>query len=341
MKQTREDLKKMQSWDLNTKIRVSQTRILEWCIKYDFNICISFSAGKDSCVLADLVAYVWSVNKENHGNQSLKLVYSDTGMEFIDVKKHAEIFRDYLAKKHNINVELIMVKPEMNTHRVFKEIGYPIISKKTARQLRELQNPKESNFNTRRLYASGEKQDGSRTKSFELSKKWKRIFNVDEENYTAEIPFKVSEECCHYFKKTPLTKYQKESGTHPFVGTMASDSDTREHAWYSTGCNDFKKGGQSKPISFWLEQDVLTYIKTYNIPISSVYGNIVEIDGKLKTTGEHNTGCKYCMFGCHLEKGENRFERLKKIEPNSYDYAMREENGLGMAKVLDYIKVKY
>lgn len=50
MKHTRQDLKIMQGWSLERKIRVTQTRILEWYMRYDGQVFISFSGGKDSTV---------------------------------------------------------------------------------------------------------------------------------------------------------------------------------------------------------------------------------------------------------------------------------------------------
>ena len=88
------------------------------------------------------------------------------------------------------------------------------------------------------------------------------------------------------------------------------------------------------------------YIKKYNIPYCSVYGDIVldeKVDGievlegqinlidylgcydkndVLKTTGCNRTGCIFCMFGCHLEKEPNRFQRLKETHPRQYDYCI-------------------
>lgn len=133
------------------------------------------------------------------------------------------------------------------------------------------------------------------------------------------------------------------------------------------GCNGFDmKSPISNPMSFWTEQDVLLYIKTRNLPICSVYGEIVEdsddaISGQLsifdyqkasdmelfdldlpllKTTGCSRTGCMFCGYGCHLEKeGEGRFERMKETHPKQYDYIMRpkEEGGLDYKKVIDWI----
>lgn len=75
----------------------------------------------------------------------------------------------------------------------------------------------------------------------------------------------------------------------------------------------------------------------YSSPIAAVYGEIVatDTDGneyapnpmmcagcKLKTTGADRTGCIYCAFGFHLEKGETRFQRLARTHPRQYEYCM-------------------
>lgn len=72
----------------------------------------------------------------------------------------------------------------------------------------------------------------------------------------------------------------------------------------------------------------------------------------LETTGCKRTGCIFCMFGCHLEKEPNRFQRLKETHPRQYQYCIGggeyvegilqpSKEGLGLAKVLDYMGVKY
>ena len=109
------------------------------------------------------------------------------------------------------------------------------------------------------------------------------------------------------------------------------------------GCNSFKSGGQSKPMSFWREQDVLQYLSLTGIPYCSVYGDIVKEGEKFKTTGEDRTGCMFCMYGAHIEKEPNRFQRMKETHPKQWEYCMKpvEDGGLGLAAVLDYIGVKY
>ena len=120
-----------------------------------------------------------------------------------------------------------------------------------------------------------------------------------------------------------------------------------------------------KPMSFWTEQDVLHYLQGENIPYCSVYGDIAASDGendygatlidcKMHCTGCQRTGCMFCGFGAHLEKGENRFERMKHTHPKHYDFCIGggaydpadgmwkpSEKGLGYGRVLDFIGVRY
>ena len=154
---------------------------------------------------------------------------------------------------------------------------------------------------------------------------------------------KISNQCCNVMKKTPAHKFNKESGLYPIIGTMACESVLRKKEWLRSGCNAFsKENPSSQPISFWTEQDVLKYLKEYNIPYPSVYGEILINDkGKYYTTGCDRTGCVFCGYGCHL-KSDKRFERLKETHPKLYEYCMKtwDEGGLGMKEVLEFIGVK-
>lgn len=69
----------------------------------------------------------------------------------------------------------------------------------------------------------------------------------------------------------------------------------------------------------------MQYIKAFNLPVAEVYGDIVSTcENKLCTTGCSRTGCVWCAYGSHMEKGEDRrFLRLKQTHPQMYDYCMR------------------
>jgi 3'-phosphoadenosine 5'-phosphosulfate sulfotransferase (PAPS reductase)/FAD synthetase len=91
-------------------------------------------------------------------------------------------------------------------------------------------------------------------------------------------------------------------------------------------------------MSFWNKQNVLEYLLLTGIPYAGIYGEITADPktGRLKTTGAQRTGCAYCMFGAHLEKTPNRFQRMAAEHPNMYDYCM---NKIGCGAVLDYLGV--
>ena len=122
------------------------------------------------------------------------------------------------------------------------------------------------------------------------------------------------------------------------MGTLAEESALRTTHYIKNGCNAFdSKRPKSTPLGFWTNQDILEYIKINNIKIPSVYGDIVECEEGLKTTGCDRTGCIFCCYGMSQEK-ENRFLRLEKTHPKLHKYCMSE---LGMADVLDYMNIKY
>ena len=194
------------------------------------------------------------------------------------------------------------------------------------------------------------------------------MYNKSKYKFMLEAPFEVSNMCCSVMKKSPVHKYAKESGRKAITAQMASESKLRTQQWLKNGCNGFDlKSPISNPMSFWTEQDVLLYIKQNNLPICPVYGDVVEIldgteevegqltmsdvpgwedqelfDAKrplLKTTGCDRTGCMFCGFGCQMEKGEGRFERMKRTHPKQYDYIMRpcEDGGLNYKEIIDWI----
>lgn len=189
-------------------------------------------------------------------------------------------------------------------------------------------------------------------------------YNQEKWKFLLDAPFKISNKCCFIMKKTPLKKFNKEHKAHPMTAEMAEESRLRKQEWLNNGCLGFDmKEPKAMPMSFWLEQDVLQYIKENNVEIPSVYGNVIEdvgiVDGfeqlsmcetgcKLKTTGCSRTGCMFCLFGSHLEKGKSRFEKMKETHPKLYDYCINggefvdgswqpNQKGLGLGFVIDKI----
>lgn len=140
-------------------------------------------------------------------------------------------------------------------------------------------------------------------------------------------------------KEHPLHKYAREHHLYMILGTMASESVRRQSSYLKTGCNAYlKRDPTSQPMSFWTEQDVLAYLKMTGLSYASVYGEIFEEAGKLTTTGVKRSGCMFCMFGAHLEKEPNRFQRMEVTHPKQYDFCIHK---LGCGDVLDYLHIPY
>lgn len=233
----------------------------------------------------------------------------------------------------SIEVETIMDTPkDKNGKRIiFKDVilneGYPILSKNISRQIGDVQRLGQDCWAARCF-------DGRETGMYDM-RRWK---------YVLSAPYKVSNKCCEIMKKRPAHRFTKLSGLMPIIGTMACESRQRKTEWLHNGCNAFnKKNPSSQPMSFWTEQDVLECLVKYEIPYSSVYGEIKKNEkGEWYTTGYNRTGCMFCGYGCHLEKEPNRFQMLKNTHPKVWDYCMKsvEDGGLGMREVLEYIGVK-
>ena len=231
-------------------------------------------------------------------------VFVDTGLEYPEI-------RQFVKTKDNVT----WLRPKMSFKEVIEKYGYPVVSKEQAGWIKDYQ------------IGGTEKR---RNRINKVSKKWQ---------YLKDAPFKISDECCNKIKIDPIKKYEKETGRKCILGNLASESSRRIQSYLKFGCNAFDlKRPISTPLGFWTDQDILRYLKEYGIPYSSIYGDIVEKDGEIFTTGEKRTGCMWCMFGSHLDSEPNRFQRMKISHPKQYDYCI---NKLGLGEVLDYIGVKY
>lgn len=296
-------LKQMQGLPLDVKIEKTKLRIREWCEHWDGQVYVSFSGGKDSTVLLHIARQEYP---------EIKAVFADTGLEYPEV-------RDFVKTIENVE----WVKPKMNFKDVIEKYGYPVISKEQAQFIQQYRNAKSEKTKDTRL-------NGNKWGQGKISKKWL---------YLLDAPFKISEQCCNIMKKNPVKKFEKETGLQPMIGVMAQESSKRVQDYLKHGCNAFDaKRPVSRPIGFWTEQDILQYLKLYDIPYATIYGEIAERERALYLTGCDRTGCMFCMFGCHLEKDPNRFQRMKETHPKLYEYCI---NKLGCGKVLDYIGVPY
>ena len=285
-------LKQYQAMPLGAKVRMSITRIEQWLDHWEDQCYVAFSGGKDSTVLLDLV---WKVNPR------IPAVFVDTGLEYPEIREFVKSYGD----------RVVWLKPKMPFNEVIEKYGYPVVSKEVSQKIHEVRTTKSDKLRHKRLHGAD-----NAYKSGKIPSKWQRLIPAD---------FKISHKCCDIMKKHPCKQYEKATGRKPFVGMMASDSHARKQIYVRSGCSSFERKIQSRPLAFWLEEDVWEYIKETDLNYCSVYDN-----------GCDRTGCMFCMFGVHMEQGENRFQRMRRTHPKQWNYCI---NKLGCGKVLDYIGV--
>lgn len=109
---TKEDLAELQALPLELKIKLTQRRIREWYQYFGGQVCVSFSGGKDSTVLLDIVRGIYP---------DVPAVFSDTGLEYPEIK-------EFVKTKENVEI----VRPKINFRQVIETYGYPLVSKEVA-----------------------------------------------------------------------------------------------------------------------------------------------------------------------------------------------------------------
>lgn len=327
-----ERLKELQSLPLDRKILITQSKIIEWYVRHQGKCVVSFSGGKDSTLLLHLVRQIYP---------DVKGVFFDTGLEYPEN-------RDFVLSQGNI----LVIKPKLHFREILTKYGYPVISKMVSQGIASARRGVPC---SQKMFNGGYARKDGRTSVFDF-RKYKPLI---------DLPIKFSDVCCKYSKKLPALELSKNMGYSFFVGTTAEESKLRRAQWLKTGCNAFdSKPATSKPLSFWLEYDILTYLKQHNIPISKIYGEIfcANFLNKLECSKASRTGCIYCAFGAHLES-RSRFQLLKQTHPKLYNYCMGggqwikndsptdywapkeiwvpSKTGLGLAKVFDMVNQIY
>ena len=309
---TRSDLSQMQALPLNIKIRMTQERIRQWVHEYGVDgVFVSFSGGKDSTVLLDLV----------------RKLYPDIPAVFVDVPTQYPELREFAKTFENVEI----IRPKISFAKVCEKYGFPLFSKEISETIdsarKYLTRLEQNNTISQTDRQTGRQISGAyavadilgvdrRTKQakeqyarlkkgiipnidFEtapvrvqalwekvvhktggvVTNEYSKMYDRSHYQYMLDAPFEVSNMCCKVMKKAPIHEYEKSTGRKAITGQMAEESRLRTSAWLQHGCNAFDaKYPISNPLSFWREQDVLQYIYEKKLPICSVYGEVVKVE---------------------------------------------------------------
>lgn len=275
------DLWQMQSLPLEAKIRMTKYRIRQWVEYYgEDGVYVSFSGGKDSTVLLDLVRQMYS---------NVTAVFVDTGLEYPEIREFVKTFSN-----------VVWLKPKKNFKQVITEYGYPFISKEVsdkvdgARKYMQALNDAQSRERESRTvrYAwgiadllgidrRGEAKESPEYLSLKIgiipseTSRYQQVvgtyknkdgsvskYCMPRYKFFLEAPFNLSASCCRIMKKSPVHSYGRKTHKKPMTAQMASESRLRTAQWLRNGCNGFEMTSPiSNPMSFWTEQDVLLYIE--------------------------------------------------------------------------------
>ena len=364
---TEAEVRKMWLRSYEEQIGIAQAKALEAIVRTDGKVVVSLSGGKDSAMMLYIIAQMWACS--NHKNDKLIVMFADTSNEFNCMRKYVRELCSYIENAFEIEIDLKIVRGDKHYFDVVEEVGFPFISKKVARCVRDVKATlkrlnltyadiepllpetytrkhfKECSQASNRLREMGfndtvilnltkitSKNDWC--ESYFLPVQWRPLLDA---------PFDVSEECCKELKKDPIKYASKEIGKLlPMVGEMAAESRDRLRSYMKTGCNlfDSRQGrNKSKPLGAVTELTVLRFIYEHDFPIAPVYGELI-FDEESETyyfTQESRTGCKLCGFG--IAKDPERYIRVQKYEPQTIKFAFtsRERGGLGYTEICEYL----
>lgn len=298
---------------------------LKYCEKQKENeVLVSFSGGKDSTVLFDLV---FDVHQKIQSKVYLVPAYA-IEITFPSTIKFIKEITAYYQQKSAFIKDPYFVKPKKAWIDILHTKGFPIYSKQISVMLNRLKNSKTKNTLTKIAFGiePSARYKLSYHRLFLLD--WNMTHYFNEKNERVDYFF--SEKCCDYVKGG--LKHEKRPS---FVGTMANESLLRKQSWIRNGCNIYDKSHpMSRPLSIWNSNDVWDYIKNKKLKINDAYGydeKTHNID-KLRFS---RLGCTSCPLGTSIEeivankfskddklateyKHRNRFEKLYEYAPSLY-----------------------
>lgn len=303
---TYNEARELLSLPYEIKIKKTEFRLREFIDFYGTeNVAVSFSGGIDS-------TFALAFIRERYPKVKAISVVAIECLQNIDL----------ITNTPNVQI----VAPRFSQKEIIEKFGFPVVSKKTSKNLQALKNPTAKNEKMRGLALTGITSTGKKAGTYKLAKKWK---------FLIDSPFKISNKCCYYMKETPIRNWCKTNGYASIIATTIEESKSRLDGYCKRGgCNSFEGQGDSVPFSFWTRQDILRYIVEHNITISAAYGEIKQDStGRYFNTGAQRTGCPVCMFGMERDGSPNRFQRLYYEDNRRWNQVIFE---WGYKEVLDY-----
>jgi len=286
---TYDQMTELQRLSLDEKIEFAHETIA-YALAHLENPSVAFSAGKDSTVLLHLV--------QQH-SPGIHVIYGNTSIEFPECVKFARL----LSKEWNLNFHI--AKPEVSFWWTVKHYGWPLMGKTFG--------------------VGGVAHKDSRRQFFDdLAARGE--LNGD---YAIQSEVPISSACCTFLKERPSQKLQKELGIDGvFLGIMASESRQRMFNFLRYGEWYYPKSQQiwkCHPLAIWTDEDIWSYIRTNDVPYSSLY-DMGYHDEAGEWISHKRNGCMFC--GMDIKFKNNHLSIMRRTHPKAWNFIMKKK-GLG------------
>lgn len=246
------------------------------------NFYISFSGGKDSTVLSELVDMALPGNK-------IPRVYANTGIEL-------NMIRNFVYDKQKNDDRVIIIKPTIPIKQMLEKEGYPFKSKMHSAYVEKYQN-KGFEYKSVRAYTGIENTLSGKPMFRQCPKRLRYQF-------TEKNTLKISDKCCLKLKEEPIKKWCDEHNKlYGIVGIMREEGGRR----YNAQCLSFigKKLKNFQPLAVVSKEWEEWFIHQYNIDICDIYKPPYNFT---------RTGCKGCPFALNLQEELNTLEKFFPLE---------------------------
>ena len=241
---------------------------------------ISFSGGKDSCVLSALV------DEAVPGNR-IPRVFINTGIEYNEIVR-------FVREREREDDRFVEIAPSKPIKRILEENGYPFKSKEHSRKVGQWQKGSRSPNIVK--YAKGGEFGCPKSLMYQMAD-WRGL--------------KISDECCHKLKKESARRYERESGRSiAIIGIRMDEGGQRKN---HPGCI-VSKGGRVtkfKPLNVVPGGFEDWYIRERGIKLCGLYGEPYNFE---------RTGCKGCPYALGLEDQLRTMERYMPNERKQCEF---------------------
>ena len=305
---TLQTLQERQSWTLPQKIDHSLGVIDQFASHFDGKVYVSFSGGKDSCVMLSLVEMLI---------QKVPAVFVMTGCE------SPSVCRFIRQQKEHHNIEI--VRSRKTIKQVFAEYGFPLVSKEVSYDISTIRKNPYTATSRRKLWLGN---------PYHIPERWHYLLNE---------PYEVSDRCCYWLKKQPLLEYTKRTGRRPYVGVLADEGRSRMNGYIQRGgCNSFKESrgvhAKSWPLAIWTEADIWAYIKDRHISLPDIYDLGAKRTGCMGCAfGAHKDPTRYDLL---KRLWPRWYDLIMSYENNGTTYGQAVEKMIHNAKHICYDNYK-